>query len=392
MNRHRSHVPAGHTLVELVVAMTASTLLLAGLGSVMMIARQVAYTPSAASRRTETAGVVNQIADELRYATLIIQQTPQTLEFVVADRDADGAAEKIRYEWSGTPGDPLTKKVNSASAVTVLDSASECQFVLQSRILAGQPASRTIDTDAFVRLQSGAASHSRIDAAIPIISRPERLSAYWRADFDATPNPLAIDINADGSADWIATGGATFVSNADAVQSPGELSDGTWLANGDLATNPPNDFTGVTVVEARCKNTNMATSSPDNIADVLRINADRQGAAYAALIVRMQRQLDGSQSLSLLGIPTTGEPITLPPDAGSLLPSSTVDNLTDDYVRFRLVILPVQNKVNLQINDIDVGTFTYPTNAPASPDQCVKILGSGGAKFDYVEIRVQPGT
>ena len=53
-------------------------LLLAGLGSVMMIARQVAYTPSAATRRTEAADVLSELADELRYATLIIQQTPRS--------------------------------------------------------------------------------------------------------------------------------------------------------------------------------------------------------------------------------------------------------------------------------------------------------------------------
>src|SRR5438128_1317771 len=89
---------SGHTLMELVVAMAASTFLLAGMGSVMMIARQIAYTPSDSSRRAQAADVVGQICDELRYATLVIQQTPQILEFVVADRNADGTAEKIRYE------------------------------------------------------------------------------------------------------------------------------------------------------------------------------------------------------------------------------------------------------------------------------------------------------
>ena len=105
-NKH-DHLPRhrrGHTLMELVVAMVASAFLLAGLGSVMFIARQVAYTPSDATRRAQTADIVSQICDELRYATIVIQQTPQILEFVVADRNADGTAEKIRYEWSGIAG------------------------------------------------------------------------------------------------------------------------------------------------------------------------------------------------------------------------------------------------------------------------------------------------
>ena len=94
----------GFTMLEMMVAMVASAFLLAGLGSVMFIARQIAYSPTAAARRAKTADIVNQISDELRYATVITQQTSQILEFVVADRNNDGTAEKIRYEWSGTAG------------------------------------------------------------------------------------------------------------------------------------------------------------------------------------------------------------------------------------------------------------------------------------------------
>src|SRR5438477_12013376 len=88
------------TMLEMLVAMVASAFLLAALGSVMFIARQVAYTPAAATRRAKAADIINQISDELRYATVITQQTSQILEFVVADRNNDGTAEKIRYEWS----------------------------------------------------------------------------------------------------------------------------------------------------------------------------------------------------------------------------------------------------------------------------------------------------
>jgi hypothetical protein len=121
----------GFTIIELMVAMVASAFLLAGLGSVMFIARQVAYSPTAASRRAKTADVVNQISDELRYATVITQQTSQILEFVVADRNNDGTAEKIRYEWSGVGGDPLRKTVNGGTAVDVLTSVYAFGVTLQ---------------------------------------------------------------------------------------------------------------------------------------------------------------------------------------------------------------------------------------------------------------------
>src|SRR3954462_12723055 len=124
---------AGFTLLEMTVAMVASAFLMAGLGSVMFIARQVAYTPTAASRRSKTADVINQISDELRYATVITQQTAQILEFVVADRNNDGTAEKIRYEWSGVAGDPLRKTVNGATAVDVLTSVYAFNVTLQQK-------------------------------------------------------------------------------------------------------------------------------------------------------------------------------------------------------------------------------------------------------------------
>ncbi|MEX0585182.1 MAG: hypothetical protein WD176_00970, partial [Pirellulales bacterium] len=111
--------------------MTASAFLLAGMGSAMFIARQVAYTPCDATRRSQTADIVGQICDELRYATIVIQQTPQILEFVVTDRNADGTAEKIRYEWSGAAGAPLRKTLNGGASVDVLSSANAFNVAFQ---------------------------------------------------------------------------------------------------------------------------------------------------------------------------------------------------------------------------------------------------------------------
>jgi hypothetical protein len=379
----------GHTLIELVAAMAASGFLVAGLAAVMMIGRQVAYAPTAAVRRTEAAKLVNQLSDELRFATIIVQHvdevTQQSLEFVVADRDtpADGAAERIRYEWQDDDPSRLYKTVNGRTWAIAEDIGQEAaddiddipyRLTLQS---ASPPYSF-----AMLRLRTGVAAHSRVDASIPLLARPEKLSAYWRTDFDE--NPTTIDADGSGEmdgdntleSDWVASNGATFTSSG-----PGHLTNGTWLANGQLATNPPNDFTNITTIEARCKN--MDASLP---VDVLQINADRQAGTHAPLIVRMQRRSDGSQTLSLLGN-STAVPLTALGGSQSLLSTSTVDNLVDDYVRFRLIVTPATNTVVLQINGIDVGTFVYVPHGPASTDRFVKI--GGGAKFDYVEVRVQ---
>ena len=128
-NAHRRR--RGHTLMELVVAMAASTFLIAGMGSVMFIGRQIAYTPTDVTRRATASDVVAQICDELRYATSVIQQTSQILEFVVADRNADGTAEKFRYEWSGVAGEPLRKSVNGGTSVDILPAVNNFNITLQ---------------------------------------------------------------------------------------------------------------------------------------------------------------------------------------------------------------------------------------------------------------------
>jgi hypothetical protein len=549
----------GHTLMELVVAMVMSTMLLAGLAAVMFIASETAYAPTAAAHRTEAADVVHQICGELRHATLIIQQTPQMLEFVVADRNGDGKAEKICYQWSGTTGDPLEKRVNGGSSIVVLDkvelflleltedqettlletttdtaegsllanpynSSSQDRDIRPDRQVAqsfrisssGSPAGAigwnatgvrfygsksssdsetllvhlrqaedptsgptsqvlgqvavaestlsggaaqnaavfdspvrrlSLDRDyaltwlqaessgeaarlrvtfnvpapfgvfesanggaswhywqegglygqiygeirgshilpgptyrvtrrfaarAQVTLHAGQAAHSRVESAVPLVNRPERLTAYWRTDFEPDPNelselsnPTAIDSNGDGTADWIMRSGDTFST----AIPPSGL--GVWSPSGELRTNPGRDFTGVTIVEARCRG-----------GAALYINADRQGGKQAPLTVRVTPEDTNSQKLTLEAksaesvVETLCSVANLPGDLGN----------HDSFIQFRLMILPVEDLVNLQVNGEDCGTFAYPTYGPLSTDRFLAISGSG-SEFDYVEIR-----
>jgi len=534
----------GHTLMELVVAMSASAVLLGGLGSVMFIARQAAYTPSAAMGRIDAADVVNQIADDLRYATLVIQQTPYILEFVVADRNGDGTAEKIRYDWSGVAGAPLRKTINGNASVNVLDSVRSFAVTLQQKpkttsfttttdsaeqILGatGAPTGSTerditatshsghwinpfnfpsvpanalywnltkvdfyarngggatdtllvqlrstgdpndiptsnvlgqvsilessitsstawntavfptpirelsfnrkydvvwaqtgsgksarlsyadngysgvVESDdsgaswqympvrqmfckfygsyttpgttynvtrnyvshATLALQADAASHSRIDASIPLHNLPELVSTYWRIDFDRKPTTK--NTNGDGVADFAAASG-TF--------DPATIINGIWLASGALETRPLVDFTTTTVVEARCRNTSAGGNGA-----VLQISADRQGGQYAPLLVYVQLQSDGTQTLTLLGRTSDAATRQL----------FVRQRLSSNFIRYRLTILPQSNVVNLAINDEDQGTFTYPTYAPTSTsDRYVTFYGNTSlAEFDYVDVR-----
>src|SRR5262245_32815947 len=106
---------SGHTLIELIAAMVAGSILLAGLRAVLLIARQRPYAPTSFNKRGGVARAVNEMSDEMRYATVFSTPTLHAVEFVVADRNSGGAGERIRYEWSGTGGDPLMKTVNGGT-------------------------------------------------------------------------------------------------------------------------------------------------------------------------------------------------------------------------------------------------------------------------------------
>jgi uncharacterized membrane protein len=545
------------TMIELTVAMIASAFLMAGLGSIMFIARQIAYSPTAASRRAKTADIINQISDELRYATVITQQTSQILEFVVADRNNDGTAEKIRYEWSGVGGDPLRKTVNGGTAVDVLTSvyaftvtpqqssktttlttttdSSEALLLGNATVVTGsyrdidathfsaiqinpsaaagltwvnsvpiangvpvlswnltkievhglQSASPTetltvqlrstgdpydaptssvlgqasiaesslsnnafsavtfpspvrnlvfttnrfyqlvfsqqsgtgaalsltiantastymFDSDdagkswkyvtprqAYCRiygtfttagpsynvvrtyvpyirlaLQAGSQSHARIDAGIPLRNSPELLASYWRADFDR--NPSTTNANGDTTSDWAVTSGGVFDTT--------KLAGGNWTATGGLETRPLNDFTTTTTVEARCRNTSVGGNGA-NIA----IYADRQSGLYGPILVYVQKQSDGTQTLTLNGKTSDGVTKQL----------FSRSSLSSGFIRFRVTISPLNDVVNLQINDEDQGTFTYPRYAPTSTaDRYLKLsTDTSSSEFDYVELR-----
>ena len=113
--------------------MVSATVLMAGLGAVMMIAGQVAYTPTASAKRLDAAEAVNEFGDDARYATYLVARSTHVLEFVVTDRDNDGAAERIRYEWSGVPGAPLLKTVNGGTPVALVDAVQDFQISVHDR-------------------------------------------------------------------------------------------------------------------------------------------------------------------------------------------------------------------------------------------------------------------
>lgn len=116
----------GFTLVELVVSMAIMATIMLAIGSVMLLAARAmpdANSPARAS--IAAAGAVEQMITELQYAVSVNQRSSKMIEFAVADRDGNDVPEIIRYEWSGTSGDPLTRCYNAGTPANVLADVHE---------------------------------------------------------------------------------------------------------------------------------------------------------------------------------------------------------------------------------------------------------------------------
>jgi len=111
----------GFTLLEVVVSVGVTSILLLGIGSALLIAgRAIPQAEGATSLTIAAAGVAEEMATELQYATSISQRSETMVEFAVPDRTGDGIAETIRYDWSGTAGAPLTRQYDGGTTIPLL--------------------------------------------------------------------------------------------------------------------------------------------------------------------------------------------------------------------------------------------------------------------------------
>jgi Tfp pilus assembly protein FimT len=107
------HARQGYTLLELTISLPLLTLLMLGMGSAIHIAaRAVPSSSTPTSATVAAAATVDRLTGELNYATSVTVASPTSITFVTPDRTGDGAAETVRYSWSGTAGAPLLSSFN----------------------------------------------------------------------------------------------------------------------------------------------------------------------------------------------------------------------------------------------------------------------------------------
>ncbi len=151
------------TLLELLVALTASTVLLGAMGSIFVLAsralpdNQVALTAGPAAARA-----LDMICADVAYATSVSEGNATLLALTVPDRDRDGADEAIKYAWSGTPGDPLIRTVNDEAETLVANTRSFALVYDTSTTTRGSAGGGTTAEQTLLNLTSGFTSTASI--------------------------------------------------------------------------------------------------------------------------------------------------------------------------------------------------------------------------------------
>jgi hypothetical protein len=230
---------------------------------------------------------------------------------------------------------------------------------------AAQAVTRQYVTGVRVTLQGNAEQATCVELAARTVNAPEVLSAVWETDFSTSPTTL--DMNVDGVGDWITHDGTAF--------NLASLSGGVWRADKTLDSNPGNDFTAVTTLDAIFRDTTTGGGGA-----AIWLPADRSGSTYGAIWVRVNLHGDNTQTLTL----------DTKLDATTDRRLVAVANLPAGWVKLRLLVDPSLDSVNVRVNGEDRGTYAYLrySGDMLRAVQIYPLSGDTGVDFDYVRVRV----
>ncbi len=139
-----SHRSAGFTLIEVLVSMTVTTILVAGMASTIYVTSRANDTTKGPIPGTmEGTRAAQLVAADVQLAQTITTKSANEVAFTVADRTGDGIPETIDYKWSGTPGDPLTVQYNNGTAIPLVSNVQSLQFGYKTQTVAKTTSSQT---------------------------------------------------------------------------------------------------------------------------------------------------------------------------------------------------------------------------------------------------------
>lgn len=129
------------SMAELVISLAVVSVIMFGVTGAILVAGRSVTTAGAghADPAQDVSQVAARIARDLHFAIVFEQRSNQRVTFTVPDRNGDGGPEKIRYRWSGTPGDPLRYWINGSDPIVLLEHVDHFSFDFITRDVTGIP-------------------------------------------------------------------------------------------------------------------------------------------------------------------------------------------------------------------------------------------------------------
>ena len=152
------------TLLELLVAMTAASVLMAALGSVFVLASRA--LPQGQGELTSAplaARALERLGADVACAVALPSGTATGLTVSVPDRTGDGSAETVVYAWDGTPGHALTRTVNGGASETLVSNVRSFGLGYEySTLTSGSAGGGTGAEQTLMSISSGGTSYAQV--------------------------------------------------------------------------------------------------------------------------------------------------------------------------------------------------------------------------------------
>lgn len=203
------------TLIELLVSLGIAGLLMAGLGSAILLATHSVPSPTSPAGQVGAAATgVDVLTTDLYYARSFSSIQPTSLTFTVAPRGADTAPETITYSWSGNKGDPLLRTYNASPAVPVVSNVYSLNFVYNKLARTSTQTVTTTSTSAEQLLASFTNWPGLLVLASSIdypVSSTQQIAEYFQLNATSPAGAIAMNITrATLNLKAVAGGGSTF--------------------------------------------------------------------------------------------------------------------------------------------------------------------------------------
>lgn len=350
----------GFSLIEMVTALTISSIIMAALGSAVVIASAALPTP-----RTEAAEAMERSLDrmilEVSEGELVKAAGSGVLTFVVPDRDADGQTELVSYTWDGKAGSPVLRSYNGkASEVIVAAADSFTASTERSSYKLGLSA--TVTRERIERVTISATPTGSTLAAsrsITLPNAPQVLDLWFRADFEDKIKPTVLDRDWSGSTDVYTNG----------TIDPNKIDKGWWRMDADLSVRNPGDITVPLTASARVN----ITSTGDYATIYTMVSPS--GLSAAALRLKIEARSSVTR-------------LTL--ESASILGWNKLwsTDISLGAVDVTLAIVPSKSRAYILVNGDEVGSSSYSKTAFGTSGAVVFDRSGSDVYIDWIDVRI----